>query len=60
MIDFIERTLEGYEGRNPTSVGSYDTQDIKYFLVTFTKANGSRWRITARVFKRTSIVLIDR
>ena len=52
--------MDGYEGINPQSVGIFDTRNIKYFLISFKKANGSIWRITARVFKKSSIVIIDK
>lgn len=59
LIDFIERSLDGYEGLNPTQVGTYDTFQVKYFELYFTKADRSQWKINARVFKLTSVVLID-
>ena len=52
--------MDGYKGIDPESVGIFDTRDIKYFLISFKKANGSIWRITARVFKNSSIVIIDK
>ena len=52
--------MDGYKGIDPESVGIFDTRDIKYFLISFKKANGSIWRITGRVFKNSSIVIIDK